>query len=131
MNQQYQVHVGAPTGYPGRYSSHQHKQVITSLADFMFLPSLFSRFSMPRCLALLACVLAASSAAYDPTWESLDQRTAPDWFLQEKFYIFVQYVQFTVRLPAPLFTPSNTFLFFFFVHEQLGAFLRSALCPTG
>ena len=72
---------------------------------------LFSRFTMPRCFALLACFLAASSAAYDPTWESLDQRTAPEWFLQEKFYIFVQYVQFTVRQPVLLFTPTYTFSF--------------------
>ena len=44
----------------------------------------------------------ASAAAYDPTWESLDQRTAPSWFLEEKFYIFVHWGLFSVPHYAPL-----------------------------
>ena len=30
--------------------------------------------------------LLRSVAAYEPTWESLDKRVAPSWFLDEKVY---------------------------------------------
>ena len=62
-------------------------------------------------LALLGAAAALSAQPYQPTWESLDKRPTPDWFLDAKFGIFIHWGVYSVpSVPAPgkSRTPSGT-----------------------
>ena len=42
-------------------------------------------------LLTMVPMLAQSQHHYEPTWASLDTRQTPEWFLDEKFYIFIHW----------------------------------------
>jgi alpha-L-fucosidase len=45
---------------------------------------------------VLACALSAQTAKYQPNWESLDARPAPEWYLDAKFGIFIHWGVYSV-----------------------------------
>jgi alpha-L-fucosidase len=45
---------------------------------------------------VFAPVLFAGEAKYEPKWESLDRRPAPEWFLDAKFGIFIHWGTYSV-----------------------------------
>ena len=58
-----------------------------------------SRIFAAVCLVLAAASgLSAQSAGgrYQPTWESLDSRPAPEWYLDAKFGIFIHWGVYSV-----------------------------------
>jgi alpha-L-fucosidase len=44
----------------------------------------------------ICCIIALSSARYDPTWDSLDSRPLPSWYDEAKFGIFIHWGVFSV-----------------------------------
>lgn len=64
---------------------------------------------MKRCFALLlislvTVVLATAQPHYDATWESLDSRSAPEWYRDAKFGIFIHWGIYAVPAYAPVGT---------------------------
>lgn len=45
---------------------------------------------------LIICALQSSAQTYQPTWESLDKRPAPQWFTDAKFGIFIHWGVYAV-----------------------------------
>lgn len=45
---------------------------------------------------VLACALGAQTTKYEPNWESLDARPAPQWYLDAKFGIFIHWGVYSV-----------------------------------
>ena len=45
---------------------------------------------------LLCAAMAPSQQKYEPTWESLDKRPIPEWFLDAKFGIFIHWGVYSV-----------------------------------
>jgi alpha-L-fucosidase len=45
---------------------------------------------------VLACALNAQTTKYQPNWESLDARPAPQWYLDAKFGIFIHWGVYSV-----------------------------------
>lgn len=60
--------------------------------------------------ALLTAVLSA----YEPTWESLDQRPNPQWFEDAKFGIFIHWGVYSV----PAWAPKDTYSEWYWNHMQ-------------
>jgi alpha-L-fucosidase len=58
----------------------------------------------PILLLAFAGVCAASEApqSYRPSWESIDQRPTPDWFLDAKFGVFIHFGVYSVPAWAPV-----------------------------
>ncbi len=66
---------------------------------------------IPRCAAALALLPAlalpaggacAAQQKYEPSWESLDKRPAPEWYLDAKFGIFIHWGIYAVPAWAPV-----------------------------
>ena len=49
--------------------------------------------------------LKSVAQAYQPNWESLDSRPAPDWYLDAKFGIFIHWGLYSV----PAWSPRGTY----------------------
>ncbi len=56
----------------------------------------------PAVLLALAAPVGAGQERYQPTWESLDKRPAPAWFLDAKFGIFIHWGIYSVPAWAPV-----------------------------
>ncbi|XP_018429322.1 PREDICTED: plasma alpha-L-fucosidase [Nanorana parkeri] len=52
--------------------------------------------SLQAAVLLLAAHFGAARVTYEPTWESLDSRSIPDWFDDVKFGIFIHWGVFSV-----------------------------------
>lgn len=50
---------------------------------------------------MIAAVLAAAAAQYQPAWESLDQRPNPQWFEEAKFGVFIHWGVYSVPAWGP------------------------------
>jgi alpha-L-fucosidase len=48
------------------------------------------------CSVILVCTLRAQTVKYEPNWESLDSRPAPQWYLDAKFGIFIHWGVYSV-----------------------------------
>src|SRR5262245_8193660 len=46
--------------------------------------------------SILAAFPAVSAGEFEPTWESLDKRPTPQWFLDAKFGIFIHWGVYSV-----------------------------------
>lgn len=59
-------------------------------------------------------MLLSVHSAYEPTWESLDQRPNPQWFEDAKFGIFIHWGVYSV----PAWAPKDTYAEWYWYHMQ-------------
>jgi hypothetical protein len=83
-----------------RCGAHGFRRALNELVTFMKQAShLFWRALTLSALPIVVVGsfrLTAAETKYQPTWESLDKRPAPEWFLDAKFGIFIHWGVYSV-----------------------------------
>ncbi len=77
----------------------------------------------------LLCTLAGIGAAqsrFQPTWESLDKRDTPQWFLDAKFGIFIHWGPYAV----PAYAPVGQYAEWYWRHLERGPMHQGKPNPT-